>query len=55
MGSTLVNYYRKKDEKDDHMPKVVKRLIQRLLCSDRRNSSISGLRSSLSLKTSRLL
>ena len=22
MGSVLVNYYRKKDEKDDHMPKV---------------------------------
>ena len=24
MGSSLVNYYRKKDEKDDHMPKVAK-------------------------------
>lgn len=23
MGSVLVNYYRKKDEKDDHLPKVV--------------------------------
>lgn len=23
MGSALVNYYRKKDEKDDHMPKVL--------------------------------
>ena len=22
MGSILVNYYRKKDEKDDYMPKV---------------------------------
>jgi len=22
MGSVLVNYYRKKDEKDDHVPKV---------------------------------
>lgn len=22
MGSALVNYYRKKDEKDDHIPKV---------------------------------
>jgi transcription initiation factor TFIID subunit 1 len=22
MGSALVNYYRKKDEKDDHVPKV---------------------------------
>lgn len=23
MGSSLVNYYRKKDEKDDYMPKVI--------------------------------
>lgn len=22
MGSSLVNYYRKKDEKDEHVPKV---------------------------------
>jgi hypothetical protein len=22
MGNVLVNYYRKKDEKDDHVPKV---------------------------------
>lgn len=23
MGSSLVNYYRKKDDKDEHVPKVV--------------------------------
>ena len=27
MGSVLVNYYRKKDEKDDHMPRVSKFLL----------------------------
>ena len=25
MGSILVNYYRKKNEKDDHVPKVCRR------------------------------
>ena len=27
MGSILVNYYRKKSEKDEHLPKVCKRTV----------------------------
>lgn len=28
MGSVLVNYYRKKDEKDEHVPKVSETLVE---------------------------
>jgi Protein of unknown function (DUF3591) len=30
MGSALVNYYRKKDEKDEHVPKVNYRCCSRI-------------------------
>lgn len=50
MASSLVNYYRKKDEKDDHVPKVGSFFV-RAFRSNAVNSMIWVYRSFWSLKT----